>query len=435
MTSVVAIGSGKGGVGKTWLAASLAHALARLGRRVLLFDGDLGLANVDVQLGLAPGPDLASVLSGRCTLTQAVRRFEPGGFDLIAGRSGCAQLALVSPQAVAALVAGLRALAPGYDRVLLDLPAGIDALVRRLLAAADSCLVLTTDEPTAITDAYALIKVSRTEIAGFAPQLVVNQVASHGIGRQTYEGLRRVCEHFLGLRPELAGIACGRTLACRRRSASRRHFCCAARTAPPPATSKRWRATSLALDEHPAAVAAGARRRRSGQGPRRPGGADCPAWRSGRRDRWCGRLETGHGRALLQGAPSLRPGAGLILELQHAEPAAARAGRLLAVGQQRLEPPLPVRLQSASSIQPAATVRTAATLAVSLRALGPDNSPTTGHSPRAWPSRCRSPARSRRSAARPGVRTQAKPAPAAASCPARAARPMSYCRPIPLVHR
>ena len=81
MSRIVAIGSGKGGVGKTWLAVSLAHALARLGRRVLLFDGDLGLANVDVQLGLDPGPDLAGVLTGRCTFAQAVRRFEPGGFD------------------------------------------------------------------------------------------------------------------------------------------------------------------------------------------------------------------------------------------------------------------------------------------------------------------------------------------------------------------
>jgi flagellar biosynthesis protein FlhG len=206
MSSIVAIGSGKGGVGKTWLAATLAHALARLGRRVLLFDGDLGLANIDVQLGLDPGPDLGGVLSGRCTLAQAIRRYEPCGFDLIAGRSGSGQLALLSPRAVASLLADLRTLTPVYQCVLLDLPAGIDGLVRRLLAAADAALVLTTDEPTAITDAYALIKVSRAEAGGRAPQLVINQVASHGIGRRTYEGLARVCEHFLGLRPELAGI-------------------------------------------------------------------------------------------------------------------------------------------------------------------------------------------------------------------------------------
>jgi flagellar biosynthesis protein FlhG len=206
MSSIAAIGSGKGGVGKTWLAASLAHALARLGRRVLLFDGDLGLANVDVQLGLDPGPDLAGVLTGRCTFAQAIRRFEPGGFDLIAGRSGCAELALLAPPALAPLLAELRAHAPAYDCMLLDLPAGIDAVVRRLLATADRALVLTTDEPTAITDAYALLKVGRAAAAGFAPQLVVNQVASHDIGRRTYEGLLRVCERFLGLRPELAGV-------------------------------------------------------------------------------------------------------------------------------------------------------------------------------------------------------------------------------------
>ncbi|HEX5794630.1 MAG TPA: AAA family ATPase, partial [Geminicoccaceae bacterium] len=82
MSRILAIASGKGGVGKTWLAISLSHALARQGRRVLLFDGDLGLANVDVQLGLGPGADLASVLGGRCALAAAVRAVGTCGFDV-----------------------------------------------------------------------------------------------------------------------------------------------------------------------------------------------------------------------------------------------------------------------------------------------------------------------------------------------------------------
>src|SRR5271163_4187882 len=91
--NIIAIGSGKGGVGKTWLAITLAHLAARSGRNVLLFDGDIGLANVDVQLGLTPQKDLNSVIHGRHTLAEAVTRYEDGGFDIIAGRSGSASLA------------------------------------------------------------------------------------------------------------------------------------------------------------------------------------------------------------------------------------------------------------------------------------------------------------------------------------------------------
>ncbi len=206
MSRSLAIGSGKGGVGKTWLASSLSQALARRGRRVLLFDGDLGLANVDVQLGLGPGLDLASVLCGRCALDQAVRRVEPAGFDVLPGRSGSGQLGQVEPARVARLLADLAQLARRYDVTLLDLPAGIDPVVRRLLRAADLQLVVTTDEPTALTDAYALIKVSRGEVGAGALQLVINLADSEPAGRATYQGLLGVCERFLGLRPPLAGV-------------------------------------------------------------------------------------------------------------------------------------------------------------------------------------------------------------------------------------
>ena len=207
MSRILAIASGKGGVGKTWLAVSLSHALARQGRRVLLFDGDLGLANVDVQLGLGPGADLATVLSGRCAMAAAVRTVETCGFDVLPGRSGSGGLGAVDPALLDGALAELLALARAYDVTLLDLPAGIDHAVRRLLLAARLRLVVTIDEPTALTDAYALIKVHQRDgglAAGLA--LAINLAESHEAGRETHAGLQRVCAQFLQLRPPLAGV-------------------------------------------------------------------------------------------------------------------------------------------------------------------------------------------------------------------------------------
>ena len=101
--NVIAVASGKGGVGKTWFSITLSHALARAGRRTLLFDGDLGLANVDIQLGLTPDRDLGGVVTGRIGLHQAAARFELGGFDIIAGRSGTGSLATLPAQRLAQL--------------------------------------------------------------------------------------------------------------------------------------------------------------------------------------------------------------------------------------------------------------------------------------------------------------------------------------------
>jgi flagellar biosynthesis protein FlhG len=202
---IIAIASGKGGVGKTWFAITLAHALARAKRRTLLFDGDLGLANIDVQLGATPRRDLASVIAGDTTLAEAATRHDCG-FDIIAGRSGSGGLASLPLPRLLALKGELAQIALGYDFTVLDLGAGIERTVRLLTADARACLVVTTDEPTAITDAYAFIKVAALDHMADCVRIVVNMVASERDGERTYGTLLRACREFLKREPPLAGI-------------------------------------------------------------------------------------------------------------------------------------------------------------------------------------------------------------------------------------
>lgn len=203
---VLAVASGKGGVGKTWFAITLAHALARLGRRVLLFDADLGLANVDIQLGLTPEHDLGAVVAGRVELGSAIVPYAPGGFDVLAGRSGSGALASLDPVALARVLAGLGALSGRYHHVVLDLGAGLDRPVRRLAAWAGTLLVVAIEEPTSLTDAYATLKLHAADRPGGDARLVVNQVTSPAAGERTYATLARACTAFLGRAPALAGV-------------------------------------------------------------------------------------------------------------------------------------------------------------------------------------------------------------------------------------
>jgi len=202
---ILAVASGKGGVGKTWFAITLAHALARAGERVLLFDGDLGLANVDIQLGLTPEYDLASVVEGRIGLAEAARRHE-GGFDILAGRSGSGALSQLAPAALEELLAGLRGESARIDRVVLDLGAGLGRSVRRMAAFADTLLVVATEEPTSLTDAYAALKLHAADAPQREARVMVNQAASHAAGARTYATLARACHAFLGRAPVLAGV-------------------------------------------------------------------------------------------------------------------------------------------------------------------------------------------------------------------------------------
>lgn len=202
----IAIASGKGGVGKTWLAVTLAHLIARSGRRVLVFDGDIGLANVDVQLGLTPQRDLNSALQGRHSLREAITRYDEGGFDIIAGRSGSASLASLPLAKLETLGRELLDLQKEYDVILIDLGAGVEAQVRYLASLASRCVVVVTDEPTSLTDAYAFIKLAYGDISAPEMQVVVNQAATQKEGDSTYQALSRACLNFLGFTPRLLGV-------------------------------------------------------------------------------------------------------------------------------------------------------------------------------------------------------------------------------------
>ena len=207
---VLAIGSGKGGVGKTFVSVSLARALAERGERILLVDADLGLANIDIQLGLQPDLNLGHVMSGEATLAEAVLRVaggaaSPGGFDLLPGANGLTQLADIPAYDVQRISAGITALSFSYDRVIIDLAAGIGHAVLKLAADADQVLIVALDEPASLTDGYALIKLLHSRQPQAQIGIVANRVKSKAEAGRVHTAFARACGSWLGFEPGTAG--------------------------------------------------------------------------------------------------------------------------------------------------------------------------------------------------------------------------------------
>ena len=205
-SNIIAVASGKGGVGKTWFSVTMTQLLAQSGQRMLLFDGDIGLANVDIQLGLMPDIDLGSVVIGQANLRAAITPYPEGGFDVIAGKSGSGALATLKKSRLMEMRDDLVGLAANYDRVIVDLGAGLEPMVQILTASAGVILIVTTDEPTSITDAYAVIKIVAHRNPSADIRIVVNIVDAKKDGLRTYQALRKACQVFLKIEPKLAGI-------------------------------------------------------------------------------------------------------------------------------------------------------------------------------------------------------------------------------------
>ena len=174
---ITAVTSGKGGVGKTFVAANLAAALARAGQRVLVLDADLGLANLDVVLNLAARITLHDVFTGRATLDQALQP-APGGFTVLLAGSGLVEYSRMTPEVRDKLLDVIAQVRPRFDQVLLDTGAGISDVVLFTVSLADEVLVVATPEPTSLTDAYATIKVLASTQAARPMRLLVTRCSA-----------------------------------------------------------------------------------------------------------------------------------------------------------------------------------------------------------------------------------------------------------------
>lgn len=202
-TRVISITSGKGGVGKTNLAVNLALAAQELGQRTIVFDADLGLANIDIVLGVLPPYNLTHVLRGDKTIREVICR-GPKDLPIIAGGSGVAELVNLAEWQLTKFINGLVELEDLADLILIDTGAGLSHTVMSFLYAANEVIVVTTPEPTSITDAYAIVKLlSRRKDCQV--RVLVNRAQSQWEAEATYEKLSKAAGRFLGFSISFVG--------------------------------------------------------------------------------------------------------------------------------------------------------------------------------------------------------------------------------------
>ena len=202
---VIAVASGKGGVGKTNLAVNLSMAMSDLGKEVTLFDADLGLANVDVLLGLHPLRNLSHVMQQECDLKDIVIR-GPGDIHVVPAASGVKMMSRMSDLQHAALIRAFDELVNITDVLVIDTSAGLVSSVLSFCAAAQEVLVVVCNEPASIADAYALIKVLHREYQVRRFRVVVNMADTREEGHKLFRRLVQVCDNYLNVVLDLSGI-------------------------------------------------------------------------------------------------------------------------------------------------------------------------------------------------------------------------------------
>jgi flagellar biosynthesis protein FlhG len=201
---VIAVTSGKGGVGKTNVSVNLSVALAEEGRRVMLMDADLGLANVDVLLGLQPRANLSHVLDGDAGLEEILVE-GPAGIRIVPAASGVARMADLAPAEHVGIIRAFSELRDPLDVLVVDTAAGLHDSVMSFCRAVQEVLVVVCDEPASVTDAYALIKVLNRDHGVGRMRVLANMVRAPHEGRQLFEKLAAVCNRFLDVTLDYAG--------------------------------------------------------------------------------------------------------------------------------------------------------------------------------------------------------------------------------------